>query len=316
MKKITLFAGLLLAASTAFAAVPTSLAPVQDTYVDYSAQTTVKQGTGNLFVSYNALKVRDSYIKFSLADLVASDAKSISSVKLKLTAGYTSGDAASNFVINVRDVNFMDVDLNTLTWAGLSTTGLNAVPCYNDNTKITDFSKYPGEKETASIVGTYTGPVLVTSLTATGSPIEIDITTYVKWAVANGKTVLTLNLAKDVTADTGADWRCYFYTMEETTYPAGIASLNFTVSTGVNDVKKDNDWTVLPTVATNGEIKISNNNGSTAKINIYDLKGSVIKSIASASNLVLDTHDLSAGTYIVKIISEKEIENHRFVVVR
>ena len=313
MKKITFFAALLLLATTALAELPTQVLPTQDTYVDSTPATTARGLVTTTFASYNATRIRDSYFKFSISNFSAADAAQISNVKLKLTCGYTSTQTAIQ-VIKLRDVNFMDVDLNTLIFADLATVGLNAVPYYLDNTILTDFSIFPGEKQAASIISTYAG-----TCTTPFGIVEFDITDYVKWAIAHGKQIVTINMTKDVTNDNGLDERAWFYTMDEVTNPDARPVLNFTYgSSAIPTVSQEyHQWSVLPTMSSNGNIKIATKiDGASAQITIYDIKGATVKSFNTTTSASINTADFAAGNYVAAIRTEKGIENHRFIIAK
>lgn len=287
----------------------------QDTYIDNTTPTTAKGTATSTFASYSATlstpRIRDSYFKFVLSDFKPEDAASIKSVKLALKAGYVS-DATTSQKLILRDVNKDGIDLNTLTFDGLAAAGLNAVPFYLDNSILTDFTLFPSEKQLGSKISEYEGAIAVDQV------IEFDVTNYIKWAIANGKQEVNMNMSKDVSSDNGLDNRAWFHTLE-TTVTDAIPMLNLIIDVSAlkSRFQSKNQWKLFPTVATAGNINLicENNVFLPAQIKIYSITGVMVKSLtATTSSLSFNAHDFSAGSYIVSITNNEIAENQRFIV--
>lgn len=293
---------------------PATILVSQDTYIDNTTPTTAKGTATSTFASYGPSlttpRIRDSYFKFMLTDFKPENATSINSVKLSLKVGYVF-DATTSQKLILRDVNKSGIDLNALTFDGLTAAGLNAVPFYLDNSIITDFTLFPGEKQLGSKIAQFEGALAVNQL------IEFDVTDYVKWAITNEKQEVTMNLAKDVATDNGLDNRAWFHTLEAS---AGKPVLNIVYNpSSVKSVPQTNyQWKLFPTIVKSGEINVTctENLETPALVKIFSLTGVMLTSISTNSSLAIPIGNFKAGSYFVTIASAKGLESHRFIIAK
>jgi len=315
MKKITLFSiSLLFVVATYAQSLPTQIMVLKDTYIDSNAPDVAKGLDGTIWVSNDGTQARETYLRFDISNFLSTDSTKIESVKLSMKANYASTNSSQSQVILLRDVNFMDVDLNILTANGLTAAGLNAVPYYLDNATVTNFTSFFTEKALGSQLARFSGVILAKQI------ITLDISKYIKWAITNGKQIVTLHLAREINfIGLTSNRRTEFYSLESTAVDNRAPALDivYKLGTNISTVQTDKLWSIFPTIASKGSINISTTTklNTPAQIKIYNMTGGVVNSFNCTSSYSLNVNDFIAGSYILSIATQDGVENHRFVVV-
>lgn len=141
---------------------------------------------------------------------------------------------------------------------------------------------------------------------------EIPIT---YWSQSTPDT-LVIDIASSVTGFSQCDV-CHF--ANQIGSELIIDKMEFVYSSGINNLKGDNNFITIYPNPTSGKItlEINNTNHSDLTINIYNVTGNLVKSEMLKQNTrQINIGDLSNGVYIVTIKSRDWTENQRLIIQR